>query len=49
MNDKMWLAIATVALVEALLFQYQPNLGWPFALALLVVAIQELLRKQRGN
>lgn len=46
MEDRTWLAITCVAIAEGIVFQFDPNLGWPLVLALFVAAIQDLLRRR---
>jgi hypothetical protein len=49
MEDRIWLVIAAVAMTEALLFEFERALAWTFALALLVVAVQEILKRTRRD
>ncbi|WP_157549879.1 hypothetical protein [Nonomuraea candida] len=46
MRERMWLAILGVTAVEAVLFLIEPALGWTFVLAVLVGALQELLKSE---
>jgi hypothetical protein len=44
MKDRNWLVITAVAIAEGLTFHLQPSLGWPFVTAILIAALQELVR-----
>jgi len=44
MKDRTWLALAGVAVSEALAFYLSPSLGFGFMLAIVVAAAQEVLR-----
>ncbi|MGH4007672.1 MAG: hypothetical protein ACRDTH_05815 [Pseudonocardiaceae bacterium] len=45
MQAEHWAAIAAVAIAEGLVFQFQPELGWAFVLALIVAALQAMLQR----
>lgn len=43
MSDRVWSAIAVVALLEGIAFNFDPALGWELVLTLFVAAVQEYL------
>lgn len=45
MRTQNWAALVAVSITEGLVFQFQPELGWAFVLALFVAALQALLRR----
>ncbi|MEV5867811.1 MULTISPECIES: hypothetical protein [Streptomyces] len=49
MNDRAWLALVGVTTAEGLVFQLDPEQGWPFVMAVLVAAIQEFVRGGRDD
>jgi hypothetical protein len=46
MEDRIWGVIASVAIIEGIVFHFDPTLGWELVLALFVAAIQEFLRQR---
>lgn len=49
MSDRVWSAIAAVALLEGIAFHFDPALGWELVLALFVAAVQEYLAERRES
>jgi hypothetical protein len=49
MEDRIWGAIALIAILEGIVFHYDQTLGWELVLTLFVAAIQEYLRRRRES